>query len=348
MKKIGQKEILDAILKEALTIKRKRELFKEAQKINQELKQLNEGGLHPGHGEGHPGALLGWGFKGTDSPSPVMGLVTPSHYEEEKPEECGCKLDEFPKLEKDIEEFGGIEDEPSIDGEPMDDNIESLKAENEELKEKLAQIQNAFEGLNEGMFDKLKAGWQGLKAGVKTGVQAGQQQYQQTQQAQELQAKRQEVISLLSQAKAKALQQGKIDWQEIQRILSQVGYKYIGGATPSVVPLEEGEAMGMTEDLEEGLSGFLKGAAQKVGGDIKKGVGNVAGKVAGAVTGAAQNVASKVGQYTSDIKTAGQQASAAQDQARAEKADAEAEQQKQQEYIGSNYDKVINLLSQIK
>ena len=332
MKKIGQKEILDAILKEAITIKRKRELFKEAQKINQELKQLNE--------YGHPGAMLGWGFKNSDSPSPVMGLATPSNYEEEKPKECGCKLDQFPKLEKDIDEFG---EEGENINEPVED-VQSLKDENKELKEKLAQIQDAIGALNEGMFDKIKAGWQGLKTGVKTGVQAGkeagQQQYQQTQQAQEIEARKQNVISLLSQAKANALKQGKINWPEIQKLLSQIGYKYVGGATPSVVPLEEGETMGMTE----GLGGFIKGAAQKIGGDITKGIGGAVNKVAGA----AQNVANKVGQYATDVKAAGQQTSDVQDQTKAQQAADAAEQQKSQGYISSNYDNVINLLKQVK
>jgi hypothetical protein len=247
-------------------------------------------------------------------------------------------LDEFPKLEKDINDFG--EEGEEVSDEPVDD-IQALKDENQELKEKLAQIQDALGALNEGMFDKVKAGWQGLKAGVKAGVEAGkeagQQQYQQTKQAQEIEAQRQSVISQLSQAKAKALKTGQIDWSGIQKMLSQIGYKYVGGATPSVVPLEEGEEMGMTEGLEEGLGGFIKGAAQKIGGDIAKGVGNVAGKVAGA----AQNVAGKVGQYTADVKTAGQKSSIAQDQSKAE-------QQKTREYISGNYDKVINLLKQVK
>jgi cell division septum initiation protein DivIVA len=273
-----------------------------------------------------------------------MGLATQSPYEEVKPEEdenCDCKLDEFPKLEKDINDFGeeGEEGE-EISDEPVDD-IQALKDENQELKEKLAQIQDAIGALNEGMFDKIKAGWQGVKAGVQAGVQAGkeagQQQYQQTKQAQEIETQKQNVISQLSQAKSKALKTGQINWSEIQKMLSQIGYKYVGGATPSVIPLEEGEEMGMAEGLEEGFGGFLKGAAQKIGGDIAKGVGNVAGKVAGV----AQKAAGKVGQYTADIKAAGQQASTAQDQAKAEK-------QKSQEYISANYDKVINLLKQVK
>lgn len=136
MKKISQKEIKEAILKEALTIKRKKELFKEAQKINAELKQLNE--------YRHPGAMLGHGFADYSGPSPVLGMVTPSNYEEEMPnnEDCECKLDEFPRLEKDIEEFGG--DEDSMGDSSEIDNIQSLKDENRELKEKLEKIQNAI------------------------------------------------------------------------------------------------------------------------------------------------------------------------------------------------------------
>jgi len=351
MKKISQNEILQAILNEALTIKRKKELFKEAQKINKELKKLNE--------YGHPGAMLGHGFKNYEGPSPVMGLVTTSNYEEEKPEgeECGCELDQFPKLEKDIEEFGG--DENEIESSSEINDIQSLKDENEKLKAQLAQIQDAVGALNEGLWDKTKAGYQAIKTGaqaaVKAGKEAGQQQYQQTRQSQDIATKKQEITSLLSQAKAKAMQNGKIDYKEIQNILSQAGYKYIGGANPSVVTLEEGEEVGTIEGLEEGLGGFLKGAAKKVGGDISKGVSNVAGKVAnaagnvaGKVAGAAQNVVGKVGQYVSDINSAGQQGPEDQNKVNAEKAAAQAEHQKQMDYIGGQYDKVINLLSQVK
>jgi len=143
MKKIGQKEILEAILSEALIIKRKKELFKEAQKINQELKQLNEeigartGGFGPG-------------FASYKGPSAIMGLQTRSEYEPEENKECGCKLDQFPQLEKDMEGFDletGKEEGSSIEGKSM----ESLAHENEELKEKLAKIQTAISSINEGL-----------------------------------------------------------------------------------------------------------------------------------------------------------------------------------------------------
>jgi hypothetical protein len=135
MKKINEKDIKNAILKEAIRIKRKKELFKEAKKINAELKQLNE--------EGHPGAMLGWGFKNSNSPSPVIGLATQSTYEEEKPENHEIKkLDQFAALEKDIEEYG---DEDMDSEENIIDDIQSLKDENRELKEKLEKIQNAIQ-----------------------------------------------------------------------------------------------------------------------------------------------------------------------------------------------------------
>ena len=366
MKTVGKKEILQAILQEALTIKRKKELYQEALNINKELKQLNE--------YGHPGAMLGHGFKDYEGPSPVMGMVTPSNYEEVNPGE-ECCLDEFPKLEKDIQGFGDEE------GAMEDGMSSSVEAENEELKEKLAKVKEVLAMLDEGFFSNVKAGWQGLKTGVQTGVQAGkeagQQQYQQTQQAQAIKAKKDAILSQLNQAKKNALNKGEVDWRGIQQILSQLGYKYIGGNNPTIQPLAEGEDCGMTEGLDEAWGGFLRGAANKLGGDISKGAQNVAGGIskgaqnvaggiskgaqnvaggiskgvqgiaggvqgaAGKVSGAVQNAAGKVGQYASDIKAAGQQASAQQNQAAAE-------EQKSQEYIAAQYDKVINLLNQVK
>jgi FtsZ-binding cell division protein ZapB len=146
--KISEKEIKQDILNEALVIKRKKELFKEAQKINEELKQLNE--------YGHPGVMSGYGFKDYTGPSPVIGLVTPSNYEEKKPEECGCKLDQFPKLEKDIEEFGGDENDVSPETSIDTNEVQVLKSEVEELKSKLAQFEEKIGSLNEAMSDKLK------------------------------------------------------------------------------------------------------------------------------------------------------------------------------------------------
>ena len=150
MKKIGQKEIIQAILNEALTIKRKRELFKEAKKINSELKQLNE--------YGHPPTMLGPGFENSTTKMQLMGLSTPinvSPDEKEHGEDCGCKLDQFDGLEKDMEEFGDEESTEDVSGEETSseggDDIQALKDENQELKAQLAQIKNAVESLNEGV-----------------------------------------------------------------------------------------------------------------------------------------------------------------------------------------------------
>lgn len=144
MKKIGQKEILEAILMEALVIKRKKELFEEAKKINQELKMLNEeigartGGFGPGFAN----------YKGA---SPVMGISTQSQYEpeEDKNSDCGCKLDQFSQLEKDVEGFGSEEQETN--GSTSGNELETLAHENAELKEKLSKIENALASINEGL-----------------------------------------------------------------------------------------------------------------------------------------------------------------------------------------------------
>jgi len=354
MKKIGQKEILDAILKEALTIKRKRELFKEAQKINEELKQLNE--------YGHPGAMLGWGFKNTESPNPVLGLVTPSHYEEQKPEdqtpeECGCKLDQFPKLEKDIEEFGGEED-VKTDSEPTDD-IQSLKDENAMLREKLAAIEGALGDLNEGMFDKLKAGISGVKAAWQTGKQAGQQQYQQTRQSQEIETMKKKAIEALQTRMAQLNKAGRqFNFQkDIQAILKPFGLQY---SKKQIIPLAEGEEPGelMQEELDELFGKYgamIGGAAKQFGKDVKdtakaagqavKGAAQSAGQ---AVKGAAQQVAAPIQQYGQKLgaaaQAAGQEYEKGQDEKQAAaKAQAEKMQQVVQ-YNASMFNAAINAL----
>ncbi len=342
MKKIGQKEILDAILKEALTIKRKRELFKEAQKINQELKQLNE--------YGHPGAMLGWGFKNSDSPSPVMGMVTPSTYEEEKPEEeCGCKLGQFPKLEKDMEDFGeeGTEEMDT----PIDD-VQALKDENEELKEKLAKIQDALDALNEGFFNKVAAGFQGLKTGaqtaIKAGAEAGKQQYQQTRQAQELEATKQKAISALQKRMAELNKAGQeFNFQnDIQAILKPFGLQY---AKKQIVPLAEGEdpAEMLQEELDEILGRFgamVGGAAKKIGSDI----GSTVKSAGQTIGGVAKAVAQPVKQYAQQVGAAAKEAGQAYDTAQAEKqAAAQANAEKMQQvtkYNSSMFNAAIQAL----
>jgi hypothetical protein len=133
MKKINQKEIIATILNEAVKIKRKKELFEDAKKINAELKQLNE----------ERWAGLGHGFADYKGPSPIMGLVTPSNYEEQKPEDDACKLDQFKGLERDIDD---IEKEDGESTENVASAVQQLEDENKELKAQLAQIKSAVEG----------------------------------------------------------------------------------------------------------------------------------------------------------------------------------------------------------
>lgn len=69
-------------------------------------------------------------------------------------------------------------------------------------------------------------------------------------------------------------------------------------------------------DMEEGLWDSAKGAAKKIGGDIKQGAQNAwnAGKekaqqFGGAIKQGAQKAANAVSNYAQDVKAAGQQAS---------------------------------------
>lgn len=320
MKKISQKQIIEAIISEARAIKRKKELFKEAQKINQELKQLNE--------YGHPGAMLGFGFKNSNSPSPVMGLATSSPYEEMKPEECNdCKLDQFPKLEKDIEDIKNIEGDSFEDNLSESDDVETLKQENKELKEKINQIYETLNNLNEGFFGNVKAGLQGMKAGVKSAVQAGkeagQQQYQQTKQSQQIEDTKQKAIKALQNKMAELNKSGQVYnfKRDIQSVLQPFGLQY-SGKGKQIVPLAEGEEpMDMTEDeLNEmfgKLGSMIGGAAKKIGNDI---------------AGAANKAVGAVKQYGQNIAGAAQAAGQQYDVAQADKAaTAQAQQQKMQQ-----------------
>lgn len=330
MKKIGQKEILEAILSEALTIKRKKELFKEAKKIDTELKQLNE--------ERWQG--LGHGFKGYEGPSPVMGLSTQSTYEPAEEDESPC-FDHINKLGDEMKDFetSGIE----IGGENND--IQSLKDENEELKAKLEQIQNALGALNEGFFDNAKAAWQG----VKSGIEAGQQQYQQTQQSQQVEAMKKKAIAALQSKMAELNSIGKnVNPQDISAILQQFGLKYLGKKQggPKVVALTEGEQPVM-EELDEIFGKFgamVGGAAKKVAGDVVGAAQNVAGKV----QGAAQNVADKVQQYGQQVGAAAQASGQQYDASQEEKqVAAQAHQEKLQQvsnYNSNVFNAAINAL----
>jgi hypothetical protein len=164
---------------------------------------------------------------------------------------------------------------------------------------------------------------------MQAGKEAGNMQYKQTKQSQELKNRINSVKAQLNQAKANALQKGEVDFPGIQKILSQIGYKYVGKKSKSLQPLSENETCGT---IEEGWGGFLKGAANKIGGDFK---------------GAIQNTADKAKQYVSSVNAAGQQASAEQDQIAADKKSAQATKQYDLSLIAKDYDRIINLVNNL-
>lgn len=128
MQKLGPKQIKEAIVKQALLLKRKKELYNEAKKINSELIQLNE--------YGHPGVMLGLGFNPEHlQKSKIGGYMDGS--EALRPVE-GKGFDALNDLE---EEIGQIEQEEVA---PENTELTQLKAENEALKQKIAEIEKAL------------------------------------------------------------------------------------------------------------------------------------------------------------------------------------------------------------
>lgn len=117
-KKITKADILKTIEEEAYVIKRKRELYEELKKMNDELKNLNEcRGMAGTFGFKIPGDAMqktanGAGFENTQDISHVA------------------------RLEK---EMGGFGDEYTEDG-AQEITMESLKQENETLKKQLEEL----------------------------------------------------------------------------------------------------------------------------------------------------------------------------------------------------------------
>lgn len=258
-KKVKEQEILNAILKEAKNIKRKKELFEDAIKINKELKAINE--------EGHPGVMLGFGFKNSTTPSPVIGA---NNEQDNELSELNALAEEI----KDIKE----KNKNLLD---KDEIIKELKQKNEELESTLMEIREKMENfLQEGLFNNLKAGFQGAKAAiktaVKTGKEAGVQQYQQTKQAQELSNLKQKMIDAVRNKISDLNKSGiNVNFQkDIQPILNSFGYQYY---KKQILPLSEGESSleMQEEELNEIFGKFgsmFKGAANQIGKDINKNI----------------------------------------------------------------------------
>lgn len=112
MKKITPSEIKKAIVENAISIKRKRELYNEVKRINNELKSLNEG----------MGIAGSYGFKSDDD---VMNKS-----------KNGFKDDGFQNISHIAELADEMKDEEET--EEMSE-LDKLKKENEKLKKALSE-----------------------------------------------------------------------------------------------------------------------------------------------------------------------------------------------------------------
>lgn len=116
--KVSPNLIKEAILKEGLRIKRKRELYEEVMKIENELKELNEASV---------GMAGSFGFVGDTSSKSKTGFVDDNFQ----------NISNIARLEK---EFSEKDNEP-LNEEVIDEN-EKLKAEIKELKKQLEEVKN--------------------------------------------------------------------------------------------------------------------------------------------------------------------------------------------------------------
>lgn len=117
-KKISPQLIKEAILKEGLRLKRKKELYEEVKKIENELKQLNEASM---------GMAGSFGFVGDTSQKSKTGFIDDSFQ----------NISNIARLEKEFSE----ENKNPLNEEIIDEN-EKLKTEVEELKKQLEEIKN--------------------------------------------------------------------------------------------------------------------------------------------------------------------------------------------------------------
>ena len=136
--KIKKEQITEAIKQEALRIKKSKEIYKKAIQLNEELKKINEmHGMGIGLGAGFAGSLSNRAVGGDGNGSQVLGLVTPG-------------METGRDSKEDLETVGSLKDLFNLDKEMQDvdkkeesskeELIDSLSKENEELKAKLAKI----------------------------------------------------------------------------------------------------------------------------------------------------------------------------------------------------------------
>jgi len=148
--KLSPTKVKEVIIQEALNIKKKKEIYKKAKALNEELKTLNEmrafeTGLGPGFANSQSPGMPGGG----GTPAQVLGLAM-------GPMVSGKETSD------DVNTVGSFSDLYNLDKEMQDSDVEAdemgattgesdLERENAELKEKIAQLANLAQTLSEGL-----------------------------------------------------------------------------------------------------------------------------------------------------------------------------------------------------
>lgn len=116
MKKITPTAIKEAIIEEALKIKRKKELYESVLTINKELKQLNEVGM-----------VGSFGFKSANDVSNKTKTGFEADFQ---------NISHIADLEREMQVTTTIKEEVIDEMQKLKEEIETLRQENENLKNK--------------------------------------------------------------------------------------------------------------------------------------------------------------------------------------------------------------------
>jgi hypothetical protein len=149
--KISPSQVKKAIVEQALIIKQKQELYKRAQQLNEEVKKLNEmsafeTALGPGFVNSNNKSMIG----SNGMPAQALGLMGSPMASKPGDSDDLNVVGSFKDLYNLDKEMQGCNPEESEDSPSPEENVTDLAKENQELKEKLADIQSdTGGGLNE-------------------------------------------------------------------------------------------------------------------------------------------------------------------------------------------------------
>lgn len=116
--KISPNLIKEAIISEGLRIKRKKELYEEIKKIENELKKINEASL---------GMAGSFGFVGDKSNVSKTGFVDDNFQ----------NISNIARLEKEFAEQDAINEEVLDENQKLRNEVDNLKSQLEEIKNKI-------------------------------------------------------------------------------------------------------------------------------------------------------------------------------------------------------------------